>query len=115
MKNTFLKSFSSLQNEKTCFWSVFQVDKKNKHVLEAFVKVYKNEKTRYGSVFQVYKMQKHVLKRLSKFTKWKTWFWSVSQVHKMIKHVFEAFSSSQNKKGIFFERFSKITEWKNTF
>ena len=61
-KHTFLKRLSSLQNENTRFWSLFQ---------------YKKQKSTFWSVFQVYKMKTDVFEAFSRLQNRKARFWSV--------------------------------------
>ena len=127
-KNTFLRRFSSLQNEKASFWSVFHLHKMKKHVFEAFSSL-QNEKARFRSDFHLYKMKKQVFKAFFIFTKWKhifeslfistKWkihvFWSVFNLYKMKKQVFEAFFIFTNRKNKFSKRFFIFIKWKHVF
>ena len=83
-KNSFLKKFSSLQNEKACFEAFCLQNLKNMF-LKRFTSL-QNEKPRFGSDFHVYKMRK-------------TRFRSVFHLYKMKKHDSEAlFMSKWEKK-----------------
>ena len=99
MKYHVCEAFSSLQNTKACFWSVFKFYKMKEHVFET-CSYSQNEKACFWNL-KHYKMKTRFWSVFI-FTKWKT--------HKLLKH----FSSLQTKKHVF-SSISKFTTWKNTF
>ena len=68
-KNSFLKRFSSLQNEKACFEAFCLQNLKNMF-LKRFTSL-QNEKPRFWSDFMFIKWEKHVFEAFFIFTKWK--------------------------------------------
>ena len=130
MKNTFLKSFSSLKNKNT-FLKRFHFYKMKKHDSEAFL-LLKNEMARHVSeAFSSLKNKKHhVFEVFLNFsTKWKNTFLKRFHIYK-IKNTFfksfffmfkktkarlEAFSSLQNEKEHVFEAIFKFIAWKPPF
>ena len=113
MKNTFLKRFSSLQNEKHIFEAFSYLQNERKQVFEAFWYLQNEKHINFWSVVQVYKA-KNTFSSIFTSTTWKTTsFWSVFQVWKNKKHVFEAFQDYKIKKDVF-EEFSSLQNEKNT-
>ena len=113
MKNTFLKRFSSLQNKKTHFWSVFIFTKWKKTSVWSVLILTKWKTHKLLKCCSSLQSKKHVFKHFQVYNMKKTSFWSVFQVWKNKKHVFEAFQDYKTKKTRFWRVF-KFTKWKKS-
>ena len=119
-----LKHVSNLQNEKSRFWSVFQLYKISKKFLkhisslqsETTRRVYKNnEEKRFWSVFQVCMMKKSFLKRFHVYTMKKTRFWSIFKFTTLKNMFLKCFQVYNMKISMFLKPFQVYKRKRNKF
>ena len=105
-----LKHISNLQNEKSRFWSVFQVYKIKKSFLKHILNL-QNETTRMFTKIT----KQHVFEAFFKFAEWKSCFLSDFQVYTMKKRFWSVSMFTKWKKKTFLKHVSSLQNEKTRF